>query len=170
LGFIPILSPEDFDDISTMLRERKALVQCVCYVTARFVPGGSAIRDTLYRPVSELLLGTCDTNRSTPTQSLALLQALIVLYAYAQAVPTTVQGSQTPSKDLLYWRIKTFTEAHAIQLFLHRSVEGLRAAVASQEPQISSSYCYKMYTYWLWLYTMSHQYVSSVHSRASSLT
>jgi hypothetical protein len=159
LGFIPILGPEDFDDIPTMLRQRKALVQCVCYVTARFVPGGSAIRDKLYRPVSELLLGTSDTLRSTPTQSLALLQALIVLYAYAQAVPTTIDDSQLPPKDLLYWRIRTFTEAHAIQLFLHRSIEGLRAAVASQERQISTSYCYKMYTYWLWLYTMSHQYV-----------
>ena len=143
-----------------MLRERKALVQCVCYVTARFIPGGSAIRDRLFHPVSELLLGSSNTQRSTPTQSLALLQGLIVLYAYAQAVPTTIEESQTPSKDLLYWRIKTFTEAHANQLFLHRSVEGLRAAVASQEPQISSSYCYKTYTYWLWLYTMSHQYAS----------
>ena len=156
LGFIPILGPEDFDDIPTMLKERKALVQCVCYVTARFVPGGSSIRDQLYGTVSELLLGSSDTQRSTPTQSLALLQALIVLYAYAQAVATTIEGPEAPSKDLLYWRIKTFTEAHAIRLFLHRSIEGLRTAVAAREPQIQASYCYKMYTYWLWLYAMSH--------------
>jgi hypothetical protein len=142
-----------------MLAERKALVQCICYVTARFVPGGSVIRDKLFRPISDLLLGISETQRTTASHSLGFLQGLIVLYAYAQAVPTAIEGSQSPPKDLLYWRIKTSTEAHALQLFIHRSIEGLRAAVASQEPNISTSYCYKTYTYWLWLYAMSHQYV-----------
>lgn len=157
MRFIPILGPEDFGDISTLLIERKALVQCVCYVTARFVPGGSAIRDKLFLLISDLLLGASETQKPTASHSLALLQGLIVLYAYAQAVPTAIEGAQSPSKALLYWRIKAFTEAHATQLFLHRSIEGLKTAVAAQEPHISTSYCYKMYTYWLWLYTMSHQ-------------
>ena len=139
-----------------MLTEKRALVQCVSYVTARFVPGGSAIRDKLFKPISDLLLGLSETQASTASQSLALLQGLIVLYAYAPAVPAATEEPQSHSKELLYWRIKTFTEAHAIQLFIHRAIEGLRAAIAAQDSQISSSYCYKMYTYWLWLYTMSH--------------
>lgn len=157
LRFIPIFDPEDFEDFPSILAEQKPLVQCVCYVTARFVPGGNAIRDKLFRTISDLLLGTSETENSTASHSLAVFQGLIVLYAYAQAVPAVIEGTQSPSKDLLYWRIKTSTEAYAIQLFIHRSIEGLRTAVAAQEPQISSSYCYKMYTYWIWLYTMSHQ-------------
>jgi hypothetical protein len=156
LRFIPIFGPEDFENFSAMLAEQRALVQCVCYVTARFVPGGSAIRDKLFRPISDLLLGISETQTSTASQSLALLQGFIVLYAYAPAVPAATAGSQSHSKELLYWRIKTFTEAHAIQLFIHPAIEGLRAAVAAHDSLISSSYCYKMYTYWLWLYTMSH--------------
>lgn len=159
LSFITILGPEDFEDIPTMLTEQKPLVQCVCYVTARFVPGGSVITEKLFRPISDLLLGISEARRSTASESLALLKGLIVLYAYAQAVPSAIKGSQAPAKDLLYWRIKTFTEAHALQLFLHRSIEGLRASINAKEPQISKSYCYKMYTYWLWLYTMSHRYL-----------
>jgi hypothetical protein len=140
-----------------MLRERKPLVQCVCYVAARFVPGGSAIRDRLFREISEIILSSPDALNSTTLHPLALLQALSVLYAYAQAVPTSSEGAHAPLKDLMYWRIKTFTETYATQLCLHRSIERLRAAVASNEPQISTSVSYKMYTYWLWLYTMSHQ-------------
>ena len=137
-----------------MLADQKPLIQCVCYVTARFVPGGNAIRNKLAKPVSNLLLGISGSQASTASDSLAILQGLIVLYAYAQAVPGS-EAPQLQSKNI-YWRIKTFTEAHAIQLFIHRAIEGLRAALAAKEPDISLSYCYKMYAYWLWLYTMSH--------------
>lgn len=136
-----------------MLAEQKPLIQCVCYVTARFVPGGSIIRDKLFQTISDLLLGVSETQISTASDSLALFQGFIVLYAYAKAVPTT---PQTRSKDLPFWRVKMSTEAQAIQLFIHRSIEGLRTAVSAQESQISTSYCYKMFIYWLWLYTMSH--------------
>ena len=139
-----------------MFSGQKCLIECICYVTARFVPGGNIIRCKLFKPISDLLLGFSESQVSTPSHSLALFQGFIILYAYAQAVPPTNEGSNTPSNDLLYWRIKSFTETHGIQLFIHRAIEGVRAAIAAQESQISSSYCYKMYTYWLYMYTMSH--------------
>jgi hypothetical protein len=138
-----------------MIGEKRELVQCICYVTARFLPGGSAIRERLFRPVSDILNGTSDGLLSTPNQSLAKMQALIVLYTYSQALPSPVEDSMSPPKDLLYWRVKALTEAYAYRLFLYRAVQGVGAALDFNDRQVSTSYSYKMYTYWLWLYTMS---------------
>lgn len=133
------------------MRERRAFAHCICYVTARFIPGGSAIREKLFPAVSELLLGNPP---NTLSDSLGFIQALIVLYAYAQTVPYHASGSS--SQKWMYLRIKTSAESHALQLKLHRSIEGLGAAMSSQDRRALPKHSvFKMYTYWLWLYTMS---------------
>ena len=158
LGFIPVLGVEDLDETSSMLKDQAPLLYAICYVTARTVPGSKSIREKLVPYVSDIFKGTSSA-RGNETYSLGILKAMMILYAYAEARKQRLgRDAYGPTDVLDFWRLKALTELQAIHLGLHRSVESLRAAVAAGVSSITRTHEYKMYTYWLWLYTMSHQY------------
>jgi hypothetical protein len=78
---------------------------------------------------------------------------MMILYAYSKPSSAhSVIRHPIPASLL-----KNLVEGHAINIGLHRSVEGVKAALKSTMTGISTTSSFKKYTYWLWLYTLAHQ-------------
>lgn len=80
--FIPALAPRDFEDADALIDTEVALVHCICYVTARFLPGGREIQNALYPKVFRISKGKFpkDGNRDGNVSN---MMALVILYCYA---------------------------------------------------------------------------------------
>lgn len=152
LNFIPVFGQDDFE-ISSLVNRHTDLAHCICYVTSMFLPGGSATANLLRPLVSNFILEKCTRTVGDAEEQLRTLQALMILYAYARAL-TAGPPSQHPFPGSL---LKGLVEGYAMNFGLHRAVEGVKAAVRSGTADITMLDDYKKYTYWLWLYTTSHQ-------------
>lgn len=153
--YIPILPCEEMEDPEKLIEQKKNLANCVCFVAARFLPGGNAIREKLMPSISELLQQKFPMSLGGSDEELATLQAFAVLYVYRPA--TTLPQFE----DLTHWRLKSIVEAYAIHLGCHRSVNELQNLIRSRAPDITTSKSYKRYVMWLWLFTMA-QHMSLV--------
>ncbi|KAH7314315.1 hypothetical protein BKA65DRAFT_516581 [Rhexocercosporidium sp. MPI-PUGE-AT-0058] len=155
MNFIPLLNAGDLDDTSDIISKRKPLAYCICYVTARYVPGGETTRSKLLPFVSAILQEKVFQPKSLEDEW-TMLQALSVLYAYRTAVSTvsSVEGSLEISQR----SIKAYIETYAVNLSVHRSISGVKASLRAEDPEIMKTIAFKKYIFWLWLFNMSHHH------------
>ncbi|OAP56496.1 hypothetical protein AYL99_09675 [Fonsecaea erecta] len=149
--FIPVFCKEDFD-AETLLDKHPNLAYCICYVTSFFLAGGTSTANALRGLVSEFVLEKCTNPIGTSAENLQDFCALLILYAYARPPPANTATCHPMPTSVL----KALVEGHAINIGIHRSVEGVKADLISGRKDINKTIEYKKYIYWLWLYTMAH--------------
>lgn len=154
MNFIPLLNAGDLDDPFDIISKKKPLAYCVCYVTARYVPGGEAARAKLLPVISAILQDKAFQPKSAEDEW-TVLQALSVLYAYRTAVSTI--SSAEGSLEISQRSIKAYIETYAVNLSVHRSISGVKAALRAEDPDVMKTVAFKKYIFWLWLFNMSHQ-------------
>ncbi|KAL7964100.1 hypothetical protein HDV63DRAFT_398890 [Trichoderma sp. SZMC 28014] len=163
LPSIPIFTQNDFETPDLLIEEQAELVHSICYVTARYLPGGLSTVQSVYplvlRFVQERFAGASWSGKA----NIGHFRALVVLYAFSEAAHSNVQSPHSPYM-LPAQLIKTATEMYGTQLGLHRSIDGIRAILSLPGDELVSNVSYKRYTYWLWLFTMSHQTPPSIRS------
>jgi hypothetical protein len=138
-----------------LLSTKKQLAWCICYVTARYIPGGDSARAKLVPTVATILRDKNFLPKSEE-EEWTMLQALSVLYAYRPSGNgISIIGDST--FEISQWTIKGYIEAYALHLGVHRSISTLKASTRSGASEIISSIGFKKYIYWLWLFNMSHQ-------------
>lgn len=156
LSSIPIFTQDDFGNPDLLIEEQPELVHSICYVTARYLPGGLSTVQSVYplvlRFVQERFAGASWSGKA----SIGHFRALVVLYAFSEAAHSSVHSPHSPYM-LPAQLIKTVTEIYETQLGLHRSIDGIRAILSLPRNELVLNIGYKRYTYWLWLFTMSHQ-------------
>ncbi len=156
-GFIPMISLEDLKDINYLMTKKRQLVHCICFVTARFAPGGKQSRSKMVPIISAILSDKSFITKGDFDAEWTMLQALSVLYAYRQTPAPTTNIQSYQSEEVPQWPIKAFVESYATHLSVHRAVEGVKSAVRTGATNIPATRAYQKYIYWLWLFTMSHQ-------------
>ncbi|KIX99669.1 uncharacterized protein Z520_04304 [Fonsecaea multimorphosa CBS 102226] len=162
LHFIPVFCKEDFD-AETLLEKHPNLAYCICYVTSFFLAGGIPTANVLRGLVSDFVLEKCTNPIGSSAENIQDFRALLILYAYARPSPAgTATRHPIPTSVL-----KALVEGHAINIGIHRSVEGVKKDLISGRKDISRTIEYKKYTYWLWLYTMAHHTPPSIRGDAS---
>ncbi|KAH9210049.1 hypothetical protein DL95DRAFT_343628 [Leptodontidium sp. 2 PMI_412] len=155
MNFIPLLNAGDLDDPFDIISKKKPLAYCVCYVTARYVPGGEAARAKLLPVISAILQDKAFQPKSAEDEW-TVLQALSVLYAYRTAVSTI--SSAEGSLEISQRSIKAYIETYAVNLSVHRSISGVKAALRAEDPDVMKTVAFKKYIFWLWLFNMSHHH------------
>jgi hypothetical protein len=151
-----VLCPDDFEDIPSLIQKGGHLSDCICYVTARYLPGGKAIRKRLFPAISRILRTKFRELGRDDDDNLRALQALLVLYAYTDSTSIFSKTEDVVSEEcLLFWPLKGLIEAFAARLSLHRSVEDVQRAMNNREANIPKSNAYRSYTYWLYIYLMA---------------
>ncbi|KPI42863.1 uncharacterized protein AB675_1767 [Cyphellophora attinorum] len=171
MDYNPAISLLDFEDTATLLSRHRNFVVCVAYVTARTVPGGSAIRDRLLPCVINLVQSLVTEHLPNDTEEgLKTLQGLLLLYAYCE-IPSATQyrdSQADPAQEPLFWPLKSLIESYAQRLRCHRAVDSLRESIRARQDGIATSTDFKMYSAWVWLFTMSH-YISLVTATPPSI-
>lgn len=153
---IPVFTKDDFENLDLLIDEQPELAHAICYVTSRYLPGGLATVQTVYPYVLRFLQERSAGASWSGKANIGCFRALVVLYAFSEAALPNVQSPHSPYV-LPTQLIKTVTEIYGTQLGLHRSIDGVRAMLSLPHDQWPSNISYKRYTYWLWLFTMSHQ-------------
>jgi hypothetical protein len=136
-----------------LISTKKQLGHCICYVTARYIPGGEVTRAKLAPAVSAILREKNFLPKSDE-EEWTMLQALSVLYAYRPSGNGISIGES--SFEISQWTIKGYIETYALHLSVHRSISGLKASIRAGEPNLTATIGFKKYTCWLWLFNMSH--------------
>ncbi|KAK0118377.1 hypothetical protein ONS95_012666 [Cadophora gregata] len=155
MNFIPLLNAGDLDNAADIISTKKPLAYCICYVTARYVPGGESARSKLLPVVSSILQERVFEPKNTEDEW-TMLQALSVLYAYRTAV---WNGSSSDGPlEISQRSIKTHVEMYALKLCVHRSISGVKASLRAEDPEIMNTIAFKKYIFWLWLFNMSHHH------------
>ncbi|KAK2807942.1 hypothetical protein FQN50_005184 [Emmonsiellopsis sp. PD_5] len=162
LYFVPVISNSDVENFDSVIDYRPALAYSIAFVAAGFVLGYRSIRQRLMPHMLDLLkVGTTGNGTGNGQWDWTDLQALAVLYAYAQAPvmsdgqPET--GQDTTGQCLNPWIIKSAIENMALQLSLHRSIDDLNT-IRRNEADLSLEPSYRSSVFWLWLFTMSRHY------------
>ena len=153
---IPILAKEDFANPEFLIDEHPEVVHSICYVTSRYLAGGLPTVQCVYPKVLQFIQHKCTTSSRSESTDMWTFRALIILYAFSEA---GIPGTQSPHSAFLLpvQLLKSVTESFGMQLGLHRSIDGVKRLMSLSHDQWSSKLEYKRYTYWLWLFTMSHQ-------------
>ncbi|KAL7916851.1 hypothetical protein GGI35DRAFT_434116 [Trichoderma velutinum] len=154
LQSIPVFTRDDFKNPELVIEKQPELIHSICYVTARYLPGGLSTVRLVYPQVLKFVHKSIGA--SWPgTANIASFRALMVLYAFSEVALPNIESPHSPY-ILPTQLLKTVTEIYGTQLGLHRSIDGARAMLSLPHNQWLSSASYKRYTYWLWLFTMSH--------------
>ncbi|KAL6889984.1 hypothetical protein GGI43DRAFT_222703 [Trichoderma evansii] len=155
LPSIPIFTKDDFKNPELLIEEQPELLHSICYVTSRYLPGGLSTVQSVYplvlRFVQERSAGASWFKKA----NIGHFRALVVLYAFSEAAHSNVDSPHFPYM-LPTQLVKTVTEIYGTQLGLHRSIDGVRTMLSVPHDELLSDVSYKRYTYWLWLFTMSH--------------
>jgi hypothetical protein len=155
--YIPVFRPEEFQDLDYIIDHEPRFAYAMCYVTARYLPGGKELREALLPEVScipkDVYTAKVGVN---PEADLCLLKALVVLYSYADLNPPSQAARPSGKESLMYWSLKSAAEMYAFRLSLHRSIQELKLDLSNNSGNIYDTRSYQRYTYWLFLYNMSH--------------
>ncbi|PVH80551.1 hypothetical protein DL98DRAFT_191516 [Cadophora sp. DSE1049] len=151
--FIPALSPKDFLDTERLIEKELSLVHCICYVTAKFLPGGENTQKKLHHKVSTITI----LDRFTVgdrDEEMSRMKALVILCCYA-----VVSSPNLPvrSNEISFWSLKSFIQLYAKQISLYKSIHELRAEITSnRETPIYETDAYQRYALWLQIFLLSH--------------
>lgn len=150
-----IFEPSDFNDSETLSRGSPNLILCIAYVTARYVPGYQNLRVSLKARVASFLQSTLIHASLHSEKQLQDLQALIILYMFSRS--GAIERFSDSSSNVDFWSIKATCEAHALRMNLHRIAESVHARLRAGHSIQRTDNCVKLYLYWLWLFSTSHQ-------------
>lgn len=156
LSSIPVFTKDDFKNPELIIEQQPELIHSICYVTARYLPGGLSTVRLIYPKVLKFVQDKSAGAMWPGTADITSFRALVVLYAFSEIALPNIESPHSPY-ILPTQLLKTVTEIYGTQLGLHRSIDGARAMLSLPHDQWLSSASYKRYTYWLWLFTMSHQ-------------
>ncbi|CZR62617.1 uncharacterized protein PAC_12514 [Phialocephala subalpina] len=156
LHFISVIDPQDLGNTLEVISQKRALALCICYVAARYVPGGDRTRSKLLPSIFAILQDR-NFRPQSDDEKWTMLQALSVLYAYRTTV-TSEPSTQGTVTDISHRTIKAFVESYALHVSVHRSIAGLRSSIRTNKPNITSTLDFKLYMYWLWLFNMSNHF------------
>jgi hypothetical protein len=151
-----VLPVQDFQDADHLIETDPPLVYCICYVTARFLPGGKQLREMLMPKIAQIMKGNFTSGRNSANE-MSTLKALAILYTYANVSSPSPQDSETTRhEDILFWPLKSLVEVYGLRLSLNRSLYDLQAEMRSERSKpITESTSYQKYTFWLHLFTMA---------------
>ncbi|KFY80001.1 hypothetical protein V499_01081 [Pseudogymnoascus sp. VKM F-103] len=169
LPFIPALLPKDFQDIGVLIETELSLAYSICYVTARFLPGGKAIQEILLPRLLQFLTRIVTSSGSRASE-ISTFKAVLILYVHANCSPSTSQlAQQNRTGQILYWPLKSLMEVCASRLSLHSSIQDLKMELrATTSDTIVDSPSFQRYMYWLQLFIMSH-YASIISGTPPSI-
>jgi len=169
LTYIPALHYENYDDAEHLIEKELPFVYCICYVTARYLPGGKEIRERLLPEISRYPREIFAAVQEGQPDDWVILKGLMVLYAYSDLTPPSQPPRSVGDKYILYWPLKYAVEVLALRLSLHRSIQYLRSDLqTSSTLRLESLSSYRNYTIWLWLFNMAH-YCSIVSGTPPSI-
>jgi len=77
-------------------------VYCICYVTARYLPGGREIREMLLPEISRFPREIFAPRREGQPDDWVIFKGLIVLYAYADLTPPSQTSKSYVDQDINY--------------------------------------------------------------------
>ncbi|KAH7354802.1 hypothetical protein BKA65DRAFT_228867 [Rhexocercosporidium sp. MPI-PUGE-AT-0058] len=157
LPFVCVLGPKDFDDIDHLIENDLQLIYCICFVTARYLPGGQEMRDRLLPEVIKVPRGVLSMQSGGPqTDELSALKCLFLLFHYANLTPPSRSSNPSANSELQFWHLKSVIEMYGTRLGLHRSVQDLRAEIRSNPEGITETRAYQKYICWLSMFGTSH--------------
>ncbi|KUJ11090.1 uncharacterized protein LY89DRAFT_739303 [Mollisia scopiformis] len=155
--YIAVFRAQEFQDLDYIIDHEPRFAYAMCYVTARYLPGGKEIREALLPEVSLIPKDVYTAKVGVHhDDDMCLLKALTVLYAYADLTPPSQAARPSGKENLLYWSLKSAAEMYAFRLSLHRSIQELKLDMAANSGNIYTTKSFQRYTYWLFLYSMSH--------------
>ncbi|KAL7953544.1 hypothetical protein V8C34DRAFT_320949 [Trichoderma compactum] len=137
LQSIPVFTKDDFKNPELIIEQQPELIHAKCYVTARYLPGGLSTVRLVYPKVLKFVQDKSAGAVWPRTADIASFRALVVLYAFSEIALPNIESPHSP-------------------YILPTSIDGARAMLSLPHDQWQSSASYKRYTYWLWLFTMSH--------------
>jgi hypothetical protein len=150
-----IFDQADFSDSQALIRGSPNLTMCIAYVTARYVPGYHNLRVSLGARITLFMQSTWTQANQSFEQQLRDFQALIILYMFSRAVAIERFSDGTSNVD--FWSIKATCEAYALRMNVHRTAERLLAHLDAGHGLQRLDDNVKLYLYWLWLFSTSHQ-------------
>lgn len=169
LPFIPALHYEDYENMDSLIQNELPFVYCICYITARYLPGGREIREMLLPEITRYPREIFAPRREGQVSDWIIFKGLIVLFSYADLTPPSQVAKSVAEQDITYWPLKYAVEVMALRHSLHRSIQDLRSDIETRSmsaPETITSY--KKYTMWLWLFNMAH-YCSIVSGTPPSI-
>lgn len=158
LVYLPIIELDDLQDVDQLVVEKKFLARSIAFVMTKFVPGGDVIRARLSSEISIFLQHVCDPVKRSTEEEFSVLQALAILYAYRSVRSERRQENHINHiEEESHLPVKALMETCALKFSLHRSIEGVRAALQNQSADVIKTISYRKYIFWLWLFTASYQ-------------
>ncbi|KAH9212446.1 hypothetical protein DL95DRAFT_391597 [Leptodontidium sp. 2 PMI_412] len=157
LPFISIFRLKDFEDTDYLIENDLQLVYCICFVTARYLPGGQETRDRLLSEVIKVPRGVLSMQSGGPhADELSTLKCLFILFLYSNLTPPSRSSNPSASSEIQFWHLKPVIEMYGTRLGLHRSVQDLRAEIRTNPEGIIETRAYQKYIYWLFMFATSH--------------
>lgn len=149
--FIPIFREDDLSHLEDPSEMHSRLAYCICYVTARLVPGYRHMRTKLF-PLMEQIVNDGFKVDGKGKYRITHFYSLAILYALKEGNPLPWKGHPTESNDVNFWKVKSATENIGAQIALHAS-EGSNSH--PDDGKTLPELRIKLYS--LWLFSMSHR-------------
>jgi hypothetical protein len=157
LATIPVLIASDYQDARQLIEQFPDLVACISYVTARYIPGYSDLRQLLMPMVTKFLQSAVGRYGQRPKEDMATMQALIILYVFSRS-SAVENNSESPFIDELnFWSIKATCETFATLINLHMTADAIKRGLDKGRVLKRTDADIRKYLYWLWLYTTAHK-------------
>ncbi|CZT45622.1 uncharacterized protein RSE6_05947 [Rhynchosporium secalis] len=157
LPFTSIFPPKAFDDPDSLIENNLKLVYCICFVTARYLPGGKEMRSRLLPEVAKIPRGVLSMEPGNHhDDELAALRCLGVLSLYAALTPPSRSSDPSANSEVQFRHLKSVIEMYGTRLGLHRSVQDLRAELRSGSHRVMESKAFQKYICWLAMFCASH--------------
>lgn len=102
LPYIPALQYEDWENVDSLIQKELPFVYCICYVTARYLPGGREIREMLLPEVTRYPREIFSPRHDGRVDDWIILKGLIVLFSYADLTPPTQRAKSIAEQDIGY--------------------------------------------------------------------
>ncbi|KAL2070631.1 hypothetical protein VTL71DRAFT_13657, partial [Oculimacula yallundae] len=157
LPYISIFGPKDFDDPDFLIEHDLQFVYCICFVTAKYLPGGKEMRSRLLPEVTKIPRGVLSMESGgRQDDELSALKCLGVLFLYADLTPPSRSSDLSSNTEVSFWYLKFVIEMYGNRVGLHRSVQDLRAELRSNPEGITDSKAFQKYVCWLAMFSASH--------------
>jgi hypothetical protein len=157
LEHVPVLQPDDFQDVDYLIEHQHTMAVCIAYTASRMIPGCKTYRNALRPDVLKFVQGVFSRPRGNDLDDFYHFQSLVILYALSRRCPTSWGKERGSRDDVSLWLVKAATEAFAFRIGLHESMGEMQKIMSGGRTLSSRSLHVKKYVLWLWLYTMAHQ-------------
>ncbi|KAH8660280.1 hypothetical protein BX600DRAFT_499485 [Xylariales sp. PMI_506] len=154
LPWMPAYSTAEYQDFDALINTQLPLAYCMCYVMAKFLSGGEAIRTILLPDVLQIVRGR-QISSGHRLDELSTLKALGILNTYSEITPASRLGTEDhDGEQFSYWPLKYQMEMYALRLSLYKSAQSLKVDLAASMDSDSKNY--QLYLFWLQIFVNSH--------------